>query len=223
LKKVSRLITHGCSFTYGEELQDPSVSSWPSLLANQLDVELVNLAKPAYSNDAILQDLVAQDINQIPTDHPPGWENYTDLVIICWTSNLRMRFEDDQGHYTVMAKSKEQGHRKQISDLLMATTDTKWLYERWLTQVILAQLYLDSRHAKYIFFNAFDNQATFKDLRTPLKAKIDASRFLGWPYEGFVEWAYPCELGPRGHPLERGHAKVADKLLAALDERYDIR
>jgi len=214
LKKIRRLITHGCSFTYGEELQDPSVSSWPALVANQLDIELINLAQPAYSNDAILQDLVAQDINQ--TD-------YNDLVIICWTTNLRMMFNDMDGHYTVMAKTKEQGHRKQVSDILMATTDMRWLYERWLTQVILAQSYLDGRHAKYLFFSAFDNQKTFKDLRTPLRSKIEVSKFIGWPDEGFVEWAYPCELGPRGHPLERGHAKVAGKLLDALDKRYDIR
>ena len=214
MKKVRRLITHGCSFTYGEELGDPSTASWPALIAAKLGVDLINLAKPAYSNDAILQDLVAQDINQ--TD-------YTDLVIICWTSNLRMMFNDKDGHYTVMATTKERGHRKQVSDLLMATTDLRWLYERWLTQVILAQSYLDGRHAKYLFFSAFDNQKTFKDLRTPLRSKIETSKFIGWPDEGFVEWAYPCELGPRGHPLERGHAKVAGKLLEALEKRYDIR
>ena len=223
MKKVRRLITHGCSFTYGEELQDPSVSSWPALVANQLGIELLNLAQPAYSNDSILQDMVAQDINIIPARTQPGWEHYTDLVIICWTSNLRMMFNDINGYYTVMTTSKEQGHRKQISDLMMSTIDTRWLYERWLTQVILAQSYLDARHVKYLFFSAFDNQKVFKDMKTPLKAKVDASRFLGWPNEGFVEWAYPCKLGPRGHPLEQGHSKVADKLLAALDQRYDIR
>ena len=223
MKKIRRLIAHGCSFTHGEELQDPSTGSWPALVADQLGVELVNLGQPAYSNDAILQDIVAQDINNIPAGHQPSWENYTDLVIICWTTNLRMMFTDDGGSYTIMARSKEQGYRKQISDLLMATNDSRWLYERWLTQVILAQSYLDGRHAKFLFFSAFDNQGSFKDLRTPLKAKIDASRFIGWPNEGFVEWAYPCELGPRGHPLERGHAKVADKLLDALADRYDIR
>ena len=214
MKKVHRLITHGCSFTYGEELQDPSTSSWPALVANQLGIELLNLAQPAYSNDAILQDLVAQDINQ---------SSYTDLIIVCWTSNLRMLFNDMDGHYTVMATTKEQRHRKQVAELLMATTDLRWLYERWLTQVILAQSYLESRHAKYLFFSAFDNQNAYKTFKTPLKSKIDTSHFIGWPDKGFVEWAYPCELGPRGHPLEQGHAKVADKLLAALDERYDIR
>ena len=214
MKKVRRLITHGCSFTYGEELQDPSVSSWPALVSAQLGIDLVNLARPAYSNDAILQDIVAQDINQ---------SDYSDLIVICWTSNLRMMFHDMDGHYTVMSTTKDKGHRKQISDLLLTTTDLRWLYERWLTQVILAQSYLESRHAKYLFFNAFDNQDANKTLKSPLKSKINTSHFIGWPDQGFTEWAYPCKLGPRGHPLEQGHSKVADKLLAALDQRYDIR
>ena len=196
------------------------MSSWPALVAKKLDVELVNLARPAWSNDAILQDLVAQDINSIPNGEAPSWNHYMDLVVVCWTSHLRMQLMDDEGDYTVLANSKERGHRKQVSDLLSATNNQLWLYERWLTQVILAQHYLDGLHAKWLFFSAFDNQII--DVISDLHAKIDKTRFLGWPNKGFVEWAYPCKLGPRGHPLEDGHQRVADRVLQGIKDRYDI-
>lgn len=226
MKKVRRLITHGCSFTYGEELQDPSVSSWPSLIAAQLSVDLVNLAQPAYSNDAILQDIVAQDINQ---------SDYSDLVVICWTTYLRMQYVDQSGWFTIWpgreynkgnSWNKFDNLREQLTKYTAVLNNEDWLYRRWLTQVILLQNHLESLHAKYLFFSAFDNQQQFnKQMKknTQLLSKIKTDHFIGWPDQGFTEWAYPCELGPRKHPLEQGHAKVADKLLAALDKRYDIR
>ena len=226
MKKVRRLITHGCSFTYGEELGDPSTSSWPALVAKRLDVELVNLAKPAYSNDAILQDMVAQDINS--TD-------YTDLVIICWTTYLRMQYVDQSGWFTLWpGREYNKGNsfnkfdtlREQLTKYTAVLNNEDWLYSRWLTQIVLMQDHLESLHAKYLFFSAFDNQQQYSKqskIHARLLAKIKTDHFIGWPDQGFTEWAYPCELGPRMHPLEQGHSKVADKVLDALAKRYDIR
>lgn len=235
MKKVRRLITHGCSFTYGEELQDPSVSSWPALVASQLGIELLNLARPAYSNDAILQDMVAQDINLIPAGIQPSWDHYTDLVIICWTTYLRMQYVDQSGWFTLWpGREYDKGNkftkfdtlREQMTKYTAVLNNEDWLYSRWLTQVVLMQDHLESLHARYLFFSAFDNQQQYsKQSKTHarLLAKIKTDHFIGWPDQGFTEWAYPCELGPRKHPLEQGHSKVADKLLAELDKRYDIR
>ena len=236
MKKIRRLITHGCSFTYGEELQDPNTGSWPALVADQLGVELVNLGQPAYSNDAILQDIVAQDINNIPAGHQPSWENYTDLVIICWTTYLRMQYQDQAGWFTIwpgreykkniLKWNKYDDLREGLTKHTAYLHNDDWLYSRWLTQIILMQSYLESKHVKYLFFSAFDNQQQFdnkKQRHRELLGKINHNNFIGWPNEGFSEWAYPCELGPRKHPLEDGHRKVADKLLDALADRYDIR
>jgi hypothetical protein len=215
---IKRLITHGCSFAYGEELGDPSSSSWPALVAEHLKVDLVNLAKPAYNNDSIVFDLIATDLNR---------EHYDDLVIVGWTSYLRLEFIDDEGWFSTLSNYKQAGHRQEISDVILKYANDKWLYRRWLTQVILLQEYLKSKHIKYLFFNVFDTQKKnieYKNVSQfkTLFDKIDKRLFVGWPDQGMVEWAYSSPVGPRGHPLELGHEKTADYLLKSLRTIYDL-
>lgn len=226
MKQIRRLITHGCSFTYGEELADPARSSWPALVAAKLDIELLNLAKPAYSNDAILKDIVAQDINR---------SSYTDLVIICWTTYLRMQYVDQSGWFTLwpgrqyhkgITWNKFTDMRQQLTKYSAILHNEDWLYERWLTHVILMQDHLEAKNAKYLFFSAFDNQQQYesrKKAHANLLGKIKGGQYIGWPSDGFTEWAYQCKLGPRGHPLEDGHEKVAGRILQSIADRYDIR
>ena len=215
---IKRLITHGCSFAYGEELVSPSSSSWPALVAEHLKVDLLNLAKPAYSNDSIVSDLIATDLNR---------EHYDDLVIVGWTSYLRLEFGDDDSRFTIGPNVRQFGHRREILDLVLKYANDKWLYRRWLNQIVLLQEYLKSKQIKYLFFNAFDNQTKnieYKNIPQfkTLFDKIDTSRFVGWPDQGMVEWAYPSPVGLRGHPLELGHEKTADYLLKSLRTIYDL-
>lgn len=215
---IKRLITHGCSFTYGEELADPAAGAWPTLVASRLNVDLLNLAKPAYNNDSIVADLVATGLNV---------EHYDDLVIVGWTSYLRLEFVDSEGQFSTLPNFKQPGHRQSISDIILTHATDEWLYRRWLIQVILLQEYLKSRHLKYLFFNVFDTQTKYKkyknipELKTLIN-KIDTRAFIGWPESGMVEWAYPSPVGPRGHPLELGHEKTAEHLLKSLRTIYDL-
>lgn len=177
---VPRLITYGCSFTYGDELQNRE-SSWPYVLGKHIGLPCINLGVPNYSNDAILQDV-------------PKTELENALVVVCWTTYLRMQ---------------------NIPKAFVASLDDQWLYGRWLNQVILLQSYLKTKNVPYVFFNAFDNQQQFdkySNIFDPYIWQIDTDNFLGWPYNGFVEWAYGTPQGPKGHPLDEGHAKVAEIL-----------
>lgn len=81
---MSRLITFGCSNTYGHGLADchvepnlhgpnPSKLAWPSLLANMLDLELINCSNPGASNIHILWKLLNFNFAD------------DDLCIIMWT------------------------------------------------------------------------------------------------------------------------------------------
>ena len=45
------LYTIGDSFTYGQELEDPSTQAWPILLAKQLGYELINEGRPGVGNE----------------------------------------------------------------------------------------------------------------------------------------------------------------------------
>jgi len=82
---MSRLITFGCSHTFGQALPDvwnnirsgPSKYAWPQLLADKLNIECVNLGIPGASNKQIWFRIVK--IKFEPND----------IVIILWSSQPR--------------------------------------------------------------------------------------------------------------------------------------
>jgi len=54
---VSHLVVLGCSFTYGQGLTDPKQEAWAAILANKLNVPIVNLASLGSGNDRIMRKL----------------------------------------------------------------------------------------------------------------------------------------------------------------------
>lgn len=218
MKIVKRLIAHGCSFTYGEELKDPANASWSALVAKHLEIDQVSLALPGYSNDGIVQDLVRFNPDQ------------DDLVIVCWTTYLRMLFHDDKGWYSsvrsrALDPAIDWDRRNRIVNELRMTNSDEWLYERWLTQVILLQSFLESKAIKYLFFSAFDNQDRFKHYKKKfysLHDRINKHKFIGWPTLGFVDWSYGHPIGPFNHPLEEGHAAVAQEVIKSCQLVHDL-
>lgn len=56
--EISHLVTAGCSYTYCQGLDDPTTQGWPALLANKLNVPVVNLGIKGSGNDSIYRRLV---------------------------------------------------------------------------------------------------------------------------------------------------------------------
>jgi hypothetical protein len=68
---MNRLITFGCSYTYGFALPDSNMSNaseyaWPTLLANKLNLRLINLGHSGSSNLEILNTIL--NYNFLPGD-----------------------------------------------------------------------------------------------------------------------------------------------------------
>ena len=94
---MSRLITFGCSNTYGEGLPDCWLSdqpgtiasklAWPSVLADKLSLPIVNLAEPGVSNKFIWNKVINTEFQQ------------DDIVIILWTYLSRHCFFDEYGNH----------------------------------------------------------------------------------------------------------------------------
>ena len=201
MSSIKRLITHGCSYTYGEELDDPFTQSWPAMLSKQLGTELVNLAQCAYSNDGIVQDIVTFDLRE------------GDFVIVCWTHNHRLLFVDDDGWFTTLPNFVADGdfekNRELITTLLLTNISNDWLYERWLTQVILLQTYLKNKNIPFLFFNAFGNVLG----KHKLIDSIDKSKFMEWDTFNFCIFSNDYPLCPKLHPNADAHSALADKLI----------
>jgi hypothetical protein len=104
---TARLIAFGDSWTWGSELRDPSVQgpredfdprddqwrqahAWPAHLGNLLARDsVINLGRPACSNDTILRTLTEW---LATSGHLQGHGNPKDLVVIGWTSPERKDF-----------------------------------------------------------------------------------------------------------------------------------
>ena len=85
---MTRLVTFGCSYTYGQALPDcwinnsykiakagpvPSKYAWPALLGKKLNLEVVNLSLPGSSNKKIWHKIVNATL------YPD------DIVVVAWT------------------------------------------------------------------------------------------------------------------------------------------
>jgi len=51
--KITHLVTNGCSWTYGQGLDNIKEEAWAAILARKLGCEIVNIAVPGTGNEAI--------------------------------------------------------------------------------------------------------------------------------------------------------------------------
>ena len=209
---MTLLYAVGDSFTYGSELASCN-SAWPCVLASTLNMDVVNAGKQGASNDYI----VRSTINAVSELRP-------DLVVVAWTSCSRMEFADEYGTYDIWPgctsrefdNNGQFAHRKELIGYISYHSNDEYEYSRWLQQVVLLQNFLKVQNVNYVMCNTFDNQQRnkkFKKTNINYWNMIDSSKFLGWPYEGIVEWTYGTPHGRGGHPLELGHERIAKQIV----------
>ena len=106
---TNRLIAFGCSYTRGTALDDvwdfknncsifpqPSKYAWPQLIADQLNLECINLGKGGHSNKAIWHDVLNFEFK------------YNDLIFIHWSFLDRYHFfENNNVGHTIDHRSNE--------------------------------------------------------------------------------------------------------------------
>lgn len=207
------IYTFGDSFTHGHELTNPLEDAWPVVLANKLNADVVNFAKPGVDNDFIIETV----INSITKNKP-------NLVIVAWTSAARRQFHDNNGTHITWpghVLRKTQLHRNQLTKYITAHNNEKLEYCQWLLKVILLQAFLQQHQVNYYFVNTFDNQQRnikYLDDYKHYADQIDVNRFIGWPGIGIVEWCFGHKLAPGGHPLEKGHCEIAEKIFTFLKQ-----
>ena len=74
---MTRLVTFGCSLTYGQYLDDRDTQSWPAQLAKILSVDVINISEPGASNKKILYNILDFDFQP------------DDICVIVWTNPYR--------------------------------------------------------------------------------------------------------------------------------------
>lgn len=110
---TSKLLAFGCSYTYGEGLEDcwnlksknsenlpPSIFAWPSILGENLNLEVQNLSIPGASNKLISHIILNTDISE------------NDTVVILWTHKARHDILLDLNYYQRLLPSDKRRNTK---------------------------------------------------------------------------------------------------------------
>jgi len=199
---MSRLITFGCSYTYGEGLPDvkripiidqpssPSKLGWASLLSQNLGLELVNMGYPGSSNTEILYNILTFDFKE------------DDTVIIMWTHPVRDIVFDKWTPITFM-RTRLGFWKKETNKSWEEKVNIKdYIIKTWMC-IHHADLFLTSRKLKYIHYP--------QDITEIETHRINEIKINNLYTHGF----YKIDKVPDGHPGIKSNVATAQQL-------YDI-
>ena len=80
--EISHLVVNGCSFTYGQGLNNPQLDAWPALLAKKLNVPVVNLSSLGSGCDGIYRRTIEYFYKNLDNGSKP-------FYIISWSAATR--------------------------------------------------------------------------------------------------------------------------------------
>ena len=171
---MSRLITLGCSHTYCEGVSNPSSESWPSVLSNKLDKELINLGSPGASNRSIQHSIFYFSFKS------------DDTVIILWTYPDRYHFFLDKERDTGLINSWGKGR----SEIWFKDFHTEHS-ERFDNKTIVNQvnLYLKDKGINVINLLVSAKFNYYFDITNLITFDIDFTKdYLGKYPRGIDDW-----------------------------------
>ncbi len=194
------ILTAGCSFTYGDELDNRLEQAWPYLLGHGLDLAVDNIGQCGNSNNAMVRQVISC----------LGSRQYR-LVVVAWTDISRVEVWDESIHQpnTIMPGSRSA--LPWVTDYYRYSYNDQYALTIWAQQVLLLQSYLKSIDQPYLFVNL----SGFESLNSRLDyiwRQLDTDRFVGWFDAGQIQFAADAPKGPGGHPLALGHERIANEI-----------
>lgn len=201
---MPRLVTFGCSFTYGSALADtyefkpgPSIYAWPNIAANELNLECVNKGMPGAGNKEILHHIQNFDFHE------------DDIVCILWTYHARWSVIKENSFERFLARKKDR-----ISQYFY-----QFLYDEndlWLdsyTRINFAKLFLDKKGIRNLHFTI--NKSTIE--------KIPSWSDVNFENVFMDEYRDNYPLGLDGaHPGEEAHKEFAKSVKSLVGKNINI-
>jgi hypothetical protein len=236
-----KIYTVGCSFTYGDELNDPHQSAWPVLLANKLNASVFNNAVPGGTNARTVYHTIKNT------------KDHYDLYLISWTDYSRFTYYKSDNNFEINFNAKlkhslfqnSSFYKNWGSDLYKYWYNELYAYKIWLQQIIQLQTFLESKNKSYLMINSHRNylpewtstEAVFKDQVKNLinfdimnddqilaehkeiqyyLSLINKDTFFNWGDFFISQLCATFPTGPGGHILETGHEYLADLIYTHL-------
>jgi hypothetical protein len=209
-----RLITFGCSFTYGQGLPNcqignnwsdtaktPSKMSWPFELGKLLDIPVINKGVPGASNTEILYHVLNFNFES------------NDTVVLMWSMpNRDLYFLPNQWRKKPFRQMGIwlQGKNPFVDRWLKKTTEVDNVVKSWL-YMHHAELYLNSKNINFIHFpiNAIELE----------KFKPDYVNLTNYFNNGF-EFIDEC-INDK-HPGIKSHKKTAHTIYKILNDQKGV-
>jgi hypothetical protein len=206
-----KLVTSGCSFTYGQGLSDPPSQAWPALVADLLGMQVTNLGTRGAGNVFIA--------NQILDHH--AQHGLADFYIIAWSHWARFDFGDSTSNRVIHLSQGSHNHLSQLRELIFTKhMNPIYLYKKYLNTVLMMQTWFKAQSANYIMFDALAGLHQGSYIADPvnraLARQIDQTRFIEFGIKNFDNWTDIRHRLPCGHPDAVAHSQMADILFREI-------
>lgn len=198
---MTRLISFGCSFTFGQHLPDnintdiPSEFAYPAVLGKLLNLEAINKGSNGSGNLQILYDII--NFEFLPND----------IVTIGWSYFSRfdqLQFINYTGHTKIYSKESME-HKRNIIDSLYGKNEyieSNIFFKNWFA-IHHAHCYLSSKGIKNYQFDMVINDSTFSNIKKP--------KFIDFDFIN-LELFYRDTAADHKHPGPKTHAYYAEQL-----------
>jgi len=197
-----KILFTGCSWTYGDELQNPMESRYSKLICDYFKINEYNIAK----NGNPTQGIIRLAFNELEKN---------DYDVCCVQISGQTRFE--LPFENKIQKFGINYHRLSIkktyleNTVISSNSDINVYNEFNYHNIILFDAYCKLKNIKPLFY--FLNDEYLKWFKINNKSQID---YLDYSLKGIV----PKEmLGPRNHSLEDGHKIIANRIIGELEKR----
>ena len=135
-----KLYFNGCSFVWGDELEDRKNEAFPFLLQKKINCEILNDSLNGISNQRILRTTLLRDL-----------KGYT--AIIGFTSLYRTEYFSENKNW--LRINPTGGNHKEMKDFTMI--EHEWLIMNFINQVLVLQNYFKYNNIPFFFFLSFAN------------------------------------------------------------------
>jgi len=226
--KISHLVTNGCSWTYGQDLPNPLIQSWPARLSKLLGLPVVNLAVPGSGNDSIYRrtaEYLSLDLaNQVKP-----------LVVIAWSQYWRTEFwnkplpgspSNIRADYSHIYIPNDGDELTSIQKALLDQWDFEFHFKRALLIKFSMYNLLRNFNIPYIMvdytgdWREYKEKVSIKDswYSSIIKFLEKDSNHLNFPLHHVSE-PYPRITG---HDGPEGSSAIAERLKYEIELRYQL-
>jgi hypothetical protein len=211
-----KLLVAGDSFTYGHNLKDRHLNSWPNVLSKRLGYQLIDKSSPGVSNqyiiNTVLETLREQEVNN---------------VIIGFTDISRYElFQNNSKVQVIPNKRIVQNPEVDEYDNLYLRNfyNEEYVLKNFIAQVMMLEAFLKTKKINYILFNAFGNRKVLIEHHKKVGIDLlDSTTFLGWPYDDMNTLTENFDRLPCGHPDVEAHSFWADMLYDFLNDKVQFK